>query len=185
MTHTTPPAATAPPHHAGPAFRVLDACHHQTLEALTTLRELVVHLEAEGLDAPARAMAARVAHHFGSVNRLHHEDEERHVFPRLADSADPEIRQAVLRLQTDHDWLEEDWMELSPAIEAIAAGHPWYDLEVLREAVAVFCALSEDHVTLEEAVIYPQAQAQLGAREGREMGREMAARRRAARAARR
>jgi hemerythrin-like domain-containing protein len=185
MNHATHHTAPAAPVEAAPAFRVLDACHHQTLEALTTLRELVVRLDGAGIDSTARAMAARVAHHFGSINRLHHEDEERHVFPRLGDSADPEIRQAVLRLQTDHDWLEEDWMELSPSIEAIAAGHPWYDLEVLREAVAIFCALSEDHIALEEAVIYPEARAQLRAKEGREMGREMSARRRAARAARR
>jgi hemerythrin-like domain-containing protein len=76
-------------------------------------------------------------------------------------------------------------MEISPSIEAIAAGHPWYELAVLREAVAVFCALSEDHIALEEAVIYPQAKSRLRASEGRAMGREMAARRRAARAARR
>ena len=170
---------------AGRGFEVLDACHRHTLQALVTLRELVVHLEAAGLDAQARAMAAEVAHHFGSVNRLHHEDEERHVFPRLAESPDPATVQAILRLQQDHDWLEEDWMEISPAVEAIAAGHPWYDLDVLRDAVAVFGALSEDHIELEEAVIYPQAKARLDAREGREMGREMAARRRAARAAKR
>jgi len=163
------------------AFRALHSCHGQTLGALTTLEALVVRLEREGLDAEARAMAAEIVHHFSTVCRQHHEDEERHVLSKLALSADQEIVQAVLRLQQDHDWLEEDWMELSPHLEAVAAGRPWYDVEVLREGVAAFSALSLDHIELEESLIYPQARACLGSDERRAMGREMAARRRAVR----
>jgi hemerythrin-like domain-containing protein len=167
------------------AFRVLDACHRQTLQALTTLEALLLRLESGSIDAESRAMAAEIVHHFSLVSRQHHEDEERHVFPRLATSADPEVVQAVLRLHQDHDWLEEDWMELTPQLDSIAGGQPWYDLDALREAVAVFAALSQDHIELEESLIYPEARAGLRADERRAMGREMAARRRAARAERR
>ena len=89
----------------------------------------------------------------------------------------------MLRLQQDHDWLEEDWMELAPHIAAVANGQLGYDLDLLREGAATFTALSHDHIALEESCIYPQARAQLDARERRAMGREMAARRRAARTA--
>ena len=173
---------TVPPSPDG--FEVLDACHRQTVEALETLSTLVLHLESGTLDPIARTLARRIVHHFGTVSRQHHEDEERHVFPVLARSADPAVVDAVLRLQQDHDWLEEDWMELSPHIDAIACGHPWYDLDVLREASAVFAALSHDHIALEEALIYPEAQRRLAPGERRAMGREMAARRRAERAQR-
>jgi len=160
------------------AFRALHSCHGQTLGALTTLEALVVRLEREGLDAEARAMAAEIVHHFSTVCRQHHEDEERHVLSKLAVSADQEIVQAVLRLQQDHDWLEEDWMELEPHLDALACGQGWYDVDLLRAGAEVFIALSHDHIALEEALIYPQARARLNADERAAMGREMAARRR-------
>src|SRR5947209_13052437 len=108
-------------------FEVLDACHRQTLEALDALSALLLHLESGTLDDVARAMARRVLQHFGTTSRQHHEDEERHVFPALVRGGDPAVVDAVLRLQQDHDWLEEDWMELSPHVDAIACGQSWYD----------------------------------------------------------
>lgn len=128
-------------------------------------------------------MAAEIVHFFSTTARQHHEDEERHVFPKLMASGDPEIVLAVLRLQQDHGWLQEDWMELSPQLDAVAAGQSWHDLDALREGVEVFIALSHDHIALEESCIYPQARARLRASERREMEREMAARRRAQREA--
>ncbi|HEY8708494.1 MAG TPA: hemerythrin domain-containing protein [Burkholderiaceae bacterium] len=162
-------------------FEVLDACHRQTLVTLDKLAELVARLASSGADAQARAMAAEIVRFFSTTACEHHEDEERHVFPMLVTRGDPDIVQAVLRLQQDHDWLEEDWMELSPHVDAVACGQSWYDLDVLREGVEIFTALSHDHMALEESCIYPQARARLHAGERREMGREMAARRRTGR----
>ena len=163
-------------------FAVLDECHRQTLTALDRLEALVARLEGGGsADANARTGAADVVRHFSTAVRQHHDDEERHVFPKLALNADPVLVQTVLRLQQDHDWLEEDWMEISPHLDAIASGQSWYDLDVLREGVAVFTALSRDHIALEESCLYPEVQSRLRPAERREMGREMATRRRAAR----
>jgi len=86
--------------------------------------------------------------------------------------------QAVLRLQQDHGWLEEDWMELSPHVQAVAQGYSGYDIDVLREGATVFAALVRDHVALEESLIYPEARRSMPALERSEMGREMAWRRR-------
>ena len=94
-------------------------------------------------------------------------------------AGDPEIAEAVQRLKQDHAWLELDWRELEPLLKAIAEGHCGVDLDLLRERAMVFIALSHDHMTLEEACIYPQARVRLTAGERREAGREMAARRRA------
>jgi len=165
-------------------FAVLDACHRQTLAMLDQLATLLSRLDSVGADATAMNSAAAIVKFFASTARQHHEDEERHVFPKLATTGDPHVVQAVLRLQQDHDWLEEDWMELSPQLDAIACGQTWFDIDVLKEGAAVFSALSADHIALEEALIYPEARARLGTVERREMGREMAARRRAARAGR-
>jgi hemerythrin-like domain-containing protein len=165
-------------------FDVLDACHQQTLLTLDKLTALVARLGSSGTDDEARATAAEIVHFFSTTARQHHEDEERHVFPKMVTNADPEIVQAVLRLSQDHNWLEEDWMEISPQVDAVACGLTWYDLDVLREGVEIFAALSRDHIALEESLIYPQARARLRVGERREMGREMAARRRAQRNAR-
>jgi iron-sulfur cluster repair protein YtfE (RIC family) len=172
-----------PSHDANPGaaldgFDVLDACHRQTVFALGKLAALISRLATLGPDGEARAMAAEIVRHFSTTARQHHLDEERHVFPRLSTSADPEIAQAVRRLQQDHGWLEEDWMEISPHLEALARGHAGYDVDVLREAATVFTALSHEHIALEESIIYPQARARVPAGERGEMGREMAARRR-------
>jgi hemerythrin-like domain-containing protein len=178
-------AIAAPDH--GPTtrdgFAVLDQCHRDTLVQLNVLHALVAQLEVEGTSDRVRALAAQVVRYFSTTAREHHEDEERHVFPEALAGGDPEIVQAVLRLQQDHSWLEEDWLELSPHLSALAAGRTWWDLDFLREASAVFSALSNDHIALEESCVYPQARARLKESQRDSMGREMAARRRAHRAA--
>ena len=159
-------------------FEILDDSHRRTLVALHTLNELVARLAAEGGSEHVRTMAGQVVKFFATTSREHHEDEERHVFPKALASGDADVVQAVLRLQQDHNWLEEDWLELSPQLSALAQGQSLWDLDFLREATEVFTALSHDHMALEESCVYPQARARLAAGERHEMGREMAARRR-------
>ena len=174
MTSITEPRPTAPD-----GFDALDVCHRQTLIALGKLAALVTRLCGEhGNDAEARALASEIVEHFSTTARQHHHDEERHLFPTLLSGADAATTQAVLRLQLDHDWLEEDWMELAPHLDALACGQGWYDVDLLRAGAAVFIALSHDHIALEEALIYPQARARLNPDARAAMGREMAARRR-------
>ena len=69
--------------------------------------------------------------------------------------------QHILRLQQDHGWLEEDWLELSAQIDAVAQGYSWYDIDALRQGTAVFTELYKDHIDLEESLIYPEARRQL------------------------
>lgn len=69
-------------------------------------------------------------------------------------------------------------MELAPQFESIAAGYNWFNLDQLRLAVPVFQALYQDHIALEESLIYPEARARIGRWELQGMGREMAQRRR-------
>jgi hemerythrin-like domain-containing protein len=176
--------ATSGRHFTRDGFEILDDTHRQMLLQLDTLAALVKHLDSKGDDEQARAMASQVVKFFSSTARQHHEDEERHVFPKLVASSDPEMVQAVLRLQQDHHWLEEDWMELSAHLEALAAGHTWWDAALLREGSEIFIALLQDHMALEESYIYPEARARMPQGERKEMGREMAARRREQRARR-
>jgi iron-sulfur cluster repair protein YtfE (RIC family) len=166
-------------------FEVLDACHRKMLAMVVELSTLVGEVERGESDRTTSARATRIAAFFSTTPPEHHADEERHVFPALIAGGDPQIVQAVLRLQQDHDWLEENWFELGPHVQAIAAGHHSCDIDFLRAGVEVLAALYRDHIELEESLIYPEARSRIPDRQRGEMGREMAARHRAERAARR
>jgi hemerythrin-like domain-containing protein len=175
------PQDRAPTVPAPDAFAPLDVCHRRILAVARELEQLVASLDADRVDAESRAVAAAIADFFCTVARRHHEDEERHVFPALLASGDEALVQAALRMQTDHGWLEEDWLELEPQLQAIATGIGQCDVDVLRTGVEVFVALYRDHIALEESLAYPEARARLGAPVLRAAGREMAQRRRAQR----
>lgn len=175
-------ATTLPLAVSADGFSALDGCHRQTLDVLEDLSLLIAQLERGKPDASMRARAAKIAAHFSTTVREHHEDEERHVFPALAAAGKPDVVQAVLRLQQDHDWIEEDWFDLEPQVEAVAAGRA-FEIHSLRDGAAALAALCRDHIALEESFIYPSARNAMHAAARRDMGREMAARRRADRAA--
>jgi len=159
---TTAPAPRAPrpsrpPAPALPEFDALDRTHREALAMLKDFEALLAHLHDNGPDETAQASAQRIMDFFSGPGRNHHADEERLVFPALLNSSDVDLVQHVRRLQQDHGWIEEDWRELSPQIEAIAKGYNWYDLAMLRLALPVFTALHQEHIALEEALVYPEA----------------------------
>ena len=104
-------------------FEALDRTHVQVLQVLQQFDRLLQHLDDNGADAVAQASAKEIHAFFAGNARAHHADEERLVFPPLLASDDAALVQNVKRLQQDHGWLEEDWLELAPQIEAIAQGY--------------------------------------------------------------
>ena len=178
MTTMSSPVGATETAVAPGAFDVLDACHRQTVAMIVRLSNLVSGLDHGGPDREAREAAEEIIQFFSQTARQHHEDEERHIFPQLQDSNDPEIVQAVLRLQQDHHWMDVDWKELSPSLASIAAGQGGYDFGALREGVEIFTALTHDHISLEESCIYSQARERFGSAELQQAAREMAKRRR-------
>lgn len=144
-------------------FEMLDQTHRDVMLQLTRLGELIEHLDRQGVDERARELARSIAGFFNGHARQHHADEEARVFPGLLGSGDAELVGHVRRLQQDHGWLEEDWLELAPPLEAIAKGYNWYDLDMLRHALPVFTELYREHILLEESVVYPAARHRLAA----------------------
>lgn len=159
-------------------FDLLDVCHQQIGQAVMQLEALVDRLQDEGVDGHARTLARDIFQFFSTTARDHHKDEELHIFPALLNSGDAELVQHTRRLQQDHGWIEEDWLELAPQIEAIAAGYSWYNMDQLVHAIPMFAALYADHMALEESLIYPEAKARMAHWDLYGMGREMAERRR-------
>lgn len=159
-------------------FDVLDECHREVISHLHDMHQLLDHLRRVGHDERAQQMARRIFDFFMTTAREHHLDEERHVFPALLRSGDDLLMQQTLRLQQDHGWIEEDWQEIAPQFEAIAAGYNWFNLDQLEQIVPVFHALYRDHIALEESLIYPEARARISRWDLQGMGREMSQRRR-------
>jgi hemerythrin-like domain-containing protein len=173
--HITPTAPAGS--HRIDAFEPLEESHRETLRMLTELAKLVARVEQLGVDPHARDMARSVNRYFSEDLRRHHVDEETHVFPALADGGDAETVQAIARLKQDHAWLRADWRVLSPLIQALATGQSWVDIDALRDGVEVFCALSRDHIALEESLIYPQARIRMLESTRQEMRQALASRR--------
>lgn len=162
---TRPVRSPAPPL---PGFESLDRAHRDVLKVLEDFERLLAHVDENGPDTLARESARHIQAFFGGPARQHHAEEEARVFPGLLASGDAELVQHVQRLQQDHGWLEEDWIELSTQIEAIANGYNWYDLNTLRHALPVFTDLYREHIALEETVVYPAAKRVAAALRGRD-----------------
>jgi len=141
-------------------FEALDQTHRQVLENLEQLALLAQRLDQEGVDDTARQLAKHIHGFFEDTARAHHAAEEQTVFPPLLAGDDADLVQHVRRLQQDHGWIEEDWLDLGPQLQAIAEGQSWYDLDFLRAAIPVFTDLYREHIALEETIVYPASRRQ-------------------------
>lgn len=144
-----------------PALDKLDRTHRQIMDNLDALEEMLAHLADDGADERARQIAAKVCAFFTSAARQHHADEERVIFPALLATGNEELVQHVRRLQQDHGWLETDWIDLSPQLEAVAEGYGGVDMAALRYGIEIFTALYHEHIALEESLVYPAAVKQM------------------------
>jgi len=158
-------------------FEFLDSTHQEIQRQLKQLHALVDAIEREGLNQVNRGHARRVLDYFNGEARQHHLDEEKHIFPTLLASQNAEIVQATEHLTQDHGWLEENWLQIEPSLEAATGGNLWFDTIELRHALEVFEALYTDHIVLEESIAYPEAKKRLAGLDTLGMGREMAKRR--------
>jgi hemerythrin-like domain-containing protein len=175
ITSEEPPMSAAPVSIA--IFEFLDSTHKDIQGQVRQLHLLVDAIEAEGLNAANRAVARRMLDYFNTEARQHHLDEEKHIFPALLASQDAEVVQAAEHLIQDHGWLEENWIQIAPSLEAATNGNLWFDPAELRHALEVFEALYLDHILLEESLAYPEARKRLQGIDTIGMGREMARRR--------
>ena len=179
------PSQMPPRASRGVGFAALDECHRRVLARVDELSGLVAAIEAGEINPAMRTLAASIAEFLGNDARRQHEDEERHVFPPLLASGNTDLVEAVLRLQQDHCWIEEDWFELEPHVQAIATGYGTCDTDTLKEGKAILAALYKEHIALGESIVYPEARARIGPAGLDAMAREMIGRRRIERVRRR
>jgi hemerythrin-like domain-containing protein len=149
-----PARAAVPPL---PPVESLESTHRELLLALDQLTRLLRDIGEQGATPDLRAVAHSLKRFIDETGRTHHAQEELSVFPALLGSGDVELVQHVRRLQQDHGWLEEDWLELGPQLDALAHGIGGVDLPSLVAAAEIFCTLYREHIALEESVVYPEA----------------------------
>ena len=139
----------------------MEDCHRQILSHLTALEALVSGMESLPLDAAGQKRIGAIEAFFSSTARHHHALEERYFFPPLLAGDEPDLIATVRSLQQDHGWIEENWIELSPQLSAVASGNNWFDLAELKHGVEVFAELCRLHLELEDTLVYPATHARL------------------------
>ena len=158
-------------------FEMLEACHERVQRTLALQERLCAHLQEKGCDASAQSAAHDVLRYFDIAAPLHHEDEERHVFPALQNSTDPQVTAAVARLQSEHVAMAERWALAREALWALAQGEI-VDFSVEQKtSLTAFAAGYAEHIALEEQLIYPAARAAMDAAATQAMASDMRKRR--------
>lgn len=156
---------------------MLEACHERVQRTLALLGRLRRHVQHQGCDESARQAARDVLRYFDIAAPLHHEDEERHVFPPLLAQGPAEVAALVRRLLQDHQDMVADWAAARLPLQALADGQASTFSADDEAALERFAARYARHIADEEGVAYPAVQGLLPAGALAPMGREMAARR--------
>ena len=157
-------------------FRTLDACHEEIAAMLDRMSEMACRLQNRFPD-DALQEQARTTHLFFSGHAIeHHLDEERHVFPALMATGNPQWIAIVRQLKLEHARLESHWTELGLMLHLVARGYR-PDPQLLARKIASFVELYRQHIALEDSIAYPGARALLDEQEVRNMNLEMAHRR--------
>ena len=166
--------------HAGPGagfdqpFEMLEACHQRVERMLVLLQRLSAHLAAHGADMQVQQAARDVMRYFDIAAPHHHEDEERHVLPRLREQGRTALADRVL---SEHRTMAIAWAGVRCMLQTVEQGDRLADGEAVAEQWRAFAALYRDHMALEEREVFPAARQHIDADGLRAMADEMARRR--------
>jgi hemerythrin-like domain-containing protein len=156
-------------------IELLRACHDKVrrFSGLTLrLRDHLTTLPAAQPDAQAQEAAQAILRYFDLAAPLHHDDEERDLFPALRTLGHAALNEVMDSLEAEHGHLGGLWQDVAPWLRRIAAGQaapPPADL-------GDFAALYPAHAQREEDEVYPFA-TQLRAEQIQAISAAMVARR--------
>ena len=156
-------------------FEMLTACHERVQRSLGLLGRIVEHIDTHGHDAQSRSASADVQRYFDLAGPHHHEDEERHLFPRMLASGDERQVQLAEKLHQQHLDMAALWQALRKELEQMEGGNAE---PLLKSAVtAPFLSAYREHIDCEEEQAYPLAFQDASEEQQRAWGEEMAQRR--------
>ena len=154
---------------------VIRAYHDSLLTQGRRLLELVSKIETHGIDPERANRLAELYAYYQRANILHHQDEERALFPAVV-GRDLLVDGMIERLGLDHEEIEEAWRVLEIDLKAMLAGHP--APPQLGEKTARFEKLQREHLLRENEDFLPRLEGQLSRERREHIGRTMAAMRR-------
>lgn len=159
---------------------MLGACHERVERMLGLLAKLQHHVLVHGWDESVASAAHDVMRYFDQAAPLHHEDEERHVFPPLLAGDDTVLRRVVQRLQQDHRDMKAAWVAARAVLASVTESPPlgWAHFSALEEATLIgFTRLYNRHLHEEDGLVYPAAQTCLSSQALQIMSADMMLRR--------
>ncbi len=166
--------------HPGPSagfdepFEMLEACHQRVEHMLVLLQRLSAHLPTHGADEQAQQAARDVMRYFDLAAPQHHEDEERHLLPRLREHGHAALAERVLR---EHAAMTAAWADVRGVLQDVEQGRCQIQGQALARQWLAFAALYREHIALEEHEVFPIARKHTAADGLRAMAGEMARRR--------
>jgi pyridoxamine 5'-phosphate oxidase len=154
-------------------------CHRRIEKQLKTLEKLAEHVARHGVDAEATGAAQAVLRYFEKSGPHHHEDEERDLFPLLAQRiVDPAERERFAslraRLEADHKAMEAAWARIRKPLHGIADG---LHKSLNGQDANAFRAIYAAHIALEDGAVPDLARRYLSEHDFATLGRAMADRR--------
>ena len=157
---------------------MLHACHDRIRRSLGLLRRICERVNERRIDSAVHEAAADVLRYFDIAAPLHHEDEEKHIFPAVLSGApDAMTHNTVLRLQEQHALMAAGWRVLREPLSALAEGDDAAFGVPHCEAATRYIALYEEHAMAEEMLVFPAAAALIDSEALTRAGQEMAQRR--------
>jgi hemerythrin-like domain-containing protein len=172
------PGFSAPAAGFDEPLALLNACHDRIRRSLGLLQRICERVRERRIDDAVRDAAVDVLRYFDRAAPLHHEDEEKHIFPAVLSGApDAMTRNAVLRLREQHLMMAAGWRLLREPLAALAAGDDAAFGVPQCEAAARYIALYDEHAAAEEMLVFPAAAALIDHEALTRAGQEMAERR--------
>jgi len=152
---------------------LLRACHKNITDHCERLENLIIHINAQGIDDEARKAARNIVRYFSTSALLHHRDEEEDLFPRL-NRQSIRIAELIRDLKQEHEKLDQLWEIISPELKKLPDDK---FSDNFLQASSEFCTLSRQHVNRENMEFLPLAANSLSELELKDIGESMAARR--------
>jgi hemerythrin-like domain-containing protein len=160
---------------------LLSDCHRRIEMFLGSLGAVARVIDCPLTDETRRALDSALRY-FREAAPKHTADEEESLFPRLREVRHPDVQCALARLEAlerDHRWSAP----LHAEVERLGQQYlsrgalPPADVEGFRKAVASLTTMYQQHIRVEDDVVFPAAARLLSAAERAAIADEMAARR--------
>ncbi len=151
---------------------LISACHQRVLDHSALLEQIIEKIAAGEIDNDVRSAAVKVQQYFSTSAMLHHQDEEKDIFPILVRQS-LKIAEIIHKLKQQHQEQEKLWSVIDPKLKRL----PETVDDELREASSAFIASQREHVNIENEELFFMAQHILSNDELKKIGKSMADRR--------